>query len=426
MCSFRLDILRPTRKVEILIKGVCMFKNYISNNQKLYYFTILIVITIMTMGLLIKNPLIGELGVGFIVHLSIVVIISVSLLLYPKYGTHRFRTIIIIEAFIYFYNIFFLYPETWSNFIFLCFIPAVAIMFFDSKLFYFSLIINSILVLITFGFIGFVDHGNQYIYIKQDLVGNIFNYVGSQALIYFIFYLTNLRVKKQELYYEQIKQAERLKTAGQLAAAVAHEIRNPVTVVKGFLQFFEQDPQFNDDVKSKFSLMIDELNTAESVVSQFLSIAKPDKKQDIESVNLKVVLQSVTDLLNSYGLLNNNNIELEVKEDCYIAANKIELKQLLINIIKNAIEASEIGESVIVTGGMKQDFVEIQVIDHGHGMSETEIECLGTPFYSLKSKGTGLGMMICYNIAAKYNGTIEFQSSINEGTTVTIRFPSKN
>ncbi|MGE7921095.1 ATP-binding protein [Viridibacillus sp. NPDC093762] len=403
-----------------------MFKNYKSNNQRLYYFTILIVITIMTMGLLIKNPHIGELGVGFIIHLSIVVIISLSLLLYPKYGTHRFRTIIIIEAFIYYYNIFFLYPETWSNFIFVCFIPAVAIMFFDSKLFYFSIFINSILVVITFGFIAFFDHGNQFIYIKQDLIGNFINYVGSQALIYFIFYLTNLRVKKQELYYEQIKQAERLKTAGQLAAAVAHEIRNPVTVVKGFLQLFEQDPQFNDDVKSKFALMIDELNTAESVVSQFLSIAKPDKKQDIESVNLKVVLQSVTDLLNSYGLLNNNNIELEVKKDCYIAANKIEFKQLMINIIKNAIEASEIGESVIVTGGMKQDFVEIQVIDHGHGMSETEVECLGTPFYSLKSKGTGLGMMICYNIAAKYNGTIEFQSSINEGTIVTIRFPSKN
>lgn len=425
MCSFTLDILRPIRKVKILIKGVCMFKTYIRNDQRLYYFTILLVITIMTLGLLIKNHLMEDLGIGFLFHLSIVVIISVTLLIYPKYGTHRFRTIIIIEAFIYYYGIFILYPETWSTFIFLCFIPAVAIMFFDSKLFHFSLFINSILITITFGLIALFDHG-LYTYIKQDLVGNAFNYVGSQALIYFIFYLTNLRVKKQELYYEQIKQAERLKTAGQLAAAVAHEIRNPVTVVKGFLQLYEQDSQFNDAIKSQFTLMIDELNTAESVVSQFLSIAKPDENLDIESVNLKVVLQSVTDLLNSYGLLNNNNIELEIKEDCYIAANKIELKQLLINIIKNALEASEIGESVIVTGGKKQDIVEIQVIDHGHGMSDTEIECLGTPFYSLKSKGTGLGMMICYNIAAKYKGTIEFQSAIDEGTTVTICFPSRN
>ncbi|MGE7623169.1 ATP-binding protein [Viridibacillus sp. NPDC096237] len=403
-----------------------MYKTYIRNNQRVYFFTVLLVITLMTMGLLIKNPLDGELGIGCAIQFIFVVIISISLLLYPKYGTHGFRTIIIIEAFIYFYNIFFLYPETWSNFIFLCFIPAVAIMFFDSKLFYFSLVINAILIAFTFGFIALIDQGDLYIYINQDLVGNGFNYLASQVLIYFIYYLTNMRIKKQELYYEQVKEAERLKTAGQLAAAVAHEIRNPVTVVKGFLQLYERDPQFNDAVKSQFTLMIDELNTAESVVSQFLSIAKPEKNLNIELVNLKVVLQSVTDLLNSYGLLNNNNIELDITEDCYIAANNIELKQLLINVIKNAIEASDIGDSVIVKGGKKKDFVEIQVIDHGRGMSEKEVECLGTPFYSLKSKGTGLGMMICFNIAAKYKGTIDFQSSINEGTTVTICFPSEN
>lgn len=72
------------------------------------------------------------------------------------------------------------------------------------------------------------------------------------------------------------------------------------------------------------------------------------------------------------------------------------------------------------------DFVEIKVIDYGQGMTEAEVRSLGTPFYSLKSKGTGLGMMICYNIAAKYKGTIDIQSSKGEGTTVTISFPSKN
>jgi two-component system sporulation sensor kinase B len=277
-----------------------------------------------------------------------------------------------------------------------------------------------------FGYITFIDQGYLYPYIKQDIIGNVINFIGSQVIIYFIFYLSYGRIKKQQLYYEQIQQSERLKTTGQLAAAVAHEIRNPLTVVKGFLQLYEKDTLVTDDIKRHFTLMIDELNTAEQVISQFLSIAKPTKEKDEEIVNVKVMLQSVTDLLHSYGLLHDNKIELNVVEDCYIAANNIEFKQLLINIIKNAIEASKIGDSVFVTARRNRDFVEIKVVDYGNGMSEAEVKSLGTPFYSLKSKGTGLGMMICFNIAEKYKGTIDFQSSKGEGTTVIIRFPSKN
>jgi two-component system sporulation sensor kinase B len=113
-------------------------------------------------------------------------------------------------------------------------------------------------------------------------------------------------------------------------------------------------------------------------------------------------------------------------QECYIVANTIEFKQLLINIIKNAIEASKVGDSVVVTAERNDDLVEIKVIDSGQGMSEEEMDSLGTPFYSLKSKGTGLGMMICFNIAAKFKGTIHFDSEKGKGTTVTIQFPAAN
>ncbi|NHC41600.1 sensor histidine kinase [Bacillus sp. MM2020_1] len=397
---------------------------YTHVNKKLYYFTVVIVIAIMITGLLMGNPRFGKFDAGYVFHSGLVVILSSCLLLYLKYITHVFRLIIITVASVYFYTLFFLYPETWSTFIFLCLIPAIAILFFDSKLFYFSLLLNSLAIMFTFSYIMLLDQG--YPYIKQDLIGNVINFIGSQVIIFFIFYLTQGRIKKQQLYFEQIQQAERLKTTGQLAAAVAHEIRNPLTVVKGFLQLYQKDAGFSEDIKGNFTLMIDELNIAEQVITQFLSIAKPNKETEIETVNLRVVLQSVTDLLHSYGLLHDNKIELIRMEDCYIAANNIEFKQLLINIIKNAIEASKIGDSVIVSAGRNKDFIEIKVVDFGQGMSEAEIKSLGTPFYSLKSKGTGLGMMICYNIAAKYKGTIDFQSTKGEGTTVTIRFPSKN
>jgi two-component system, sporulation sensor kinase B len=393
-------------------------------NKKSYYIVVATVIAIMIMGLVINNPRMGEFEVGYLSHVLLVSILSVCFLLYPNKDSFVLRIMITIVASVYFYTLFFLYPDTWSNFIFLCFIPALSILFFDKKIFYFSLCLNWILILCLFGYIAIVDQGPLFSYIEQDIVGNLINFIASQIIIYFIFFLTNGRIKKQQIYYEQLQQSGNLKITGQLAAAVAHEIRNPLTVVKGFLQLFEQDNSFSPERKGHFTLMIDELNTAEQVISQFLSIAKPENEKAPETVDVKQVLQSVTDLLHSYGLLHDNRIVLSVPEDCSISANNIEFKQLLINIIKNAIEASNEGESVFVSASREKDVVIIKVMDQGQGMTETEVASLGTPFYSLKSKGTGLGMMISFRIVEKYNGKMDFQTAKGHGTTVTIRFPA--
>ena len=90
-----------------------------------------------------------------------------------------------------------------------------------------------------------VDQENLYPLLEQDLIGNVINFVGSQVIIYLIYHLTYERIKKQQVYYEQLQHSERLKTTGQLSAAFAHEIRNPLTVVKGFLQLYsEKDSGF--------------------------------------------------------------------------------------------------------------------------------------------------------------------------------------
>jgi two-component system, sporulation sensor kinase B len=392
-------------------------------NKKIYYIVVWVIVFMMISGLLIDNPLMGELSVGYVAHSVLVFLLSVCLLLYPRHDTYIMKVTIIIVASVLFYTLFYFYPETISTFILLCFIPALSILYFDTKLFYFSMLLNSVLILLLFVYIIVVDPEHHNHYIKQDIFGNSVNFVVSQIIIYFIYYLTNVRIKKQQVYYEQIQQSERLKTTGQLAAAVAHEIRNPLTVVKGFLQFFEQDTSVNEERKRQYMLMIDELNTAEQVISQFLTMAKPDKEKVTET-DVKVALQSVTDLLHSYGLLHDNRIELSVNGDCHISANNIELKQLLINIIKNAIEASKMGDVVRITAKKEKESVVIKVIDQGRGMSEIEVKSLGTPFYSLKNKGTGLGMMVCFNIVEKYNGTIDFETSKDKGTTVRICFPS--
>lgn len=388
-------------------------------HKKYYYMIVSFIIVLMMAGLLVDNAVNSR----FAVHGVMIVNISICLLVYPWYENAWMRYMTVISSTGYFYALFFLYPETWSGFVLLCFIPAFSILFFDKRLFYFSLVINSVFIAFTFGYIGFVDKGQDYPFIYRDLVGNVVNFLASQILLYFIFHLTNLRIQKQRVYYEQVQQAERMRTTGQLAAAVAHEIRNPLTVVNGFLQYYVEDPAFSQSQKQNFALMINELDTAEHVISQFLSVSKPDNVEKVDNVNVEMVLKDVTELLNMYGLLNDNGIELNVEKDCHVAANSIELKQLFINLIKNAIEASPHSGSVKVTAVKVKGQVCIQIIDNGRGMSQEEVKNLGTPFYSLKSKGTGLGLMICFNIVEKYNGNIQFKSNPGDGTTVTLKFP---
>ncbi|WP_050181113.1 sensor histidine kinase [Domibacillus robiginosus] len=391
--------------------------------KKKYYIGIGTAIAAMITGLFWGNPHVAVMDSTFILHAFFLASFSFCLVLYPIFKSRIMKAVTLITASAYFYTIFFLYPDTWSTFIYICLIPAVSIFFFDSVLFYFTLILNSLFITSVFGYIMFNRQSELFFLTSQDVIGNIINFLGSQLILFVLYYVTYLRIKRQQDDYEHIQQSERIKTAGQLAAAVAHEIRNPLTVVKGFLQLYEQDSSYNEETKKHFALMIDELNTAEKVISQFLTLSAPSKEVNMEKIKVKESLYSVTGLLHSYGLLHANQIKLEVEEECLIAANQMEFKQLCINLIKNAIEASEDGDSVLVRAKRVKKNVEISVIDYGKGMSETEIQSLGTPFYSLKSKGTGLGLMICFNIVKKYKGTIRFQSVKEKGTTVTIQFP---
>jgi two-component system, sporulation sensor kinase B len=404
-------------------KGVFMKELKFNINKTLYYILIAIIILVMFTGVMVGNTHLDTFNLGILLHIILVTTLSVCLILYPTFETHYFRMLIMLIASAYFYGLFFLYPETWSTFVLICLIPAISILFFDPRLFYFSLFLNVMLTSATFAYIIFIDQGELYPHIKLDIVGNVINFAGIQAFLFLLFYISYFRIKQLKGYYEQVQQSERLKTTGQLAAAVAHEIRNPLTVVKGFLQLYKKEESFNEKVKRNFDLMIDELDAAEHVISHFLTIAKPDKEVKLGQIDVKDALQSVADLLNSYGLLNDNKIDLYVEDNCYIAINLIEFKQLTINLVKNAIEASSHGSAITVIGKKVKNSVEIRIVDGGLGMSESEIKDLGTPFYSLKTKGTGLGLMICFNIVEKYNGTIEFESVKGNGTTVIIRFP---
>lgn len=392
------------------------------SNIKFYRISIAFIIATMISGIVVVFFRGSDFSIGFYIHLALVVVLANLLWFYPKRETTIMKTCIIILAMIYFYALFFLYPETSSAFVLLCLSPGIAILFFSPRIFYISLFSNIVSLCGIITYIYLIDKGAYYPYLYQDLGGNLLNFLASQVTIYLIFYLTHSRIKNQQLYYEQVQQAERLKTTGQLAAAVAHEIRNPITVVKGFLQFYKDDPLLKEK-KEHFILMLDELNIAENVISDFLSIAKVKDEQETPLLNVRQGLQSVVDLIYSFALINNIMVRIDIVDDFLISFNLVEFKQLLTNLLKNAIEASPSGSTIMVHAQKRNHHVEITVEDSGTGMTKEELKGIGTPFYSLKSKGTGLGLMVCFNIVDKNNGTIKYESEKGKGTKVILCFP---
>ncbi|QFT88106.1 Sporulation kinase E [Bacillus sp. THAF10] len=235
-----------------------------------------------------------------------------------------------------------------------------------------------------------------------------------------IMIIENLNMQ-MKLQYE-LQRSEKLKVVSELAASVAHEVRNPMTSTRGFLQLMSTDENLNSAQKKYIAISIEELDRAQSIIQDYLSLAKPNK-QGIDRINLSVEVEHVIQLMSTYTNIKNTAIEHEVIPDIYIRANRDEMKQVLINLIKNAIEAIEQGGTVKVLSYVRDTSAYIEIIDNGIGMSPEQVDRLGTPFYSTKDKGTGIGLTISFQIIELLQGKIEVRSEVGKGTTFAIKLP---
>lgn len=223
--------------------------------------------------------------------------------------------------------------------------------------------------------------------------------------------------------HRDLQRAEKMNAIGQLAASVAHEIRNPMTVVKGFLQIFLAKEQMSDEERMYIRLMIDEMNRAETIINDYLSMAKPDLEQT-ERINGKELAEKAMDLMNSYAMMAKNiTMTASRIEEIEIKGNKSELQQVLINMLKNGIEAMKDGGQLSLSLYQEGPFGVFKVSDTGIGMTQDELKRLGTAFYSLKEKGTGMGLTVCYQIVERMKGKIEVESEKGVGTTFRIYVP---
>ncbi|RIW28239.1 two-component sensor histidine kinase [Bacillus salacetis] len=251
-------------------------------------------------------------------------------------------------------------------------------------------------------------------------------------IIYFgVFYLTFLslvliieRLSRTNKQIEEMVYLDKLNMVGQMAASIAHEIRNPLSTVRGFIQHLSEDTE--DEKLKRFSpLILDELDRTNKIITDYLNVAKPEKFQ-LAAINLANLIQSSVDLLKPYAAYSNTSITFDTDSDYYIQGDEHHLKQAIMNIIKNGIESTEHrrGTVKIETGhGKTPNSVEICISDDGAGMTPDQLSKIGLPFYTTKSKGTGLGSMVTNKIIREMHGKIEYESQLDKGTLVRILLP---
>jgi PAS domain S-box-containing protein len=234
----------------------------------------------------------------------------------------------------------------------------------------------------------------------------------------------NITARKQT--EEVIRRSEKLSVVGQLAAGVAHEIRNPLTTLKGFVQLNKQQGALSD---SYLDIMLSELDRINLIVSEFLVLAKPQLTH-FEKTDIQSLLQDIIALLDLQAAQMNIRFEMKITSSDIplIVCEANQLKQVFVNVLKNSIEAMSDGGTITIELQylMKDNILVVRITDQGNGISEEDMPKLGEPFFSNKPTGNGLGLMVSQRIIANHKGTMNISSKLGEGTCVEIRLMARS
>lgn len=224
------------------------------------------------------------------------------------------------------------------------------------------------------------------------------------------------RIKSEEFF----RKADKLNVVGQLAAGLAHEIRNPLTSLKGFLQLMKSSEKRKVE---HCEIMLSEVDRMNSIINELLIISKPQPKV-LKKNDIGTLLYSVVNLLEAQATMNGVQVYIEIQEDLpSICCSEVDIKQVFVNVLKNAIEATPNGGKIHIAAFEQLNELMIRIKDEGSGIPTDNIHRLGEPFYTTKEQGTGLGLMMCYKIIHDHIGSLTIQSTLNQGTTVDIRLP---
>jgi PAS domain S-box-containing protein len=226
----------------------------------------------------------------------------------------------------------------------------------------------------------------------------------------------------QKWVEKEMARLDRLNMVGQMAASLGHEIRNPMTVVRGFIQLLSEQKCYAKD-KNYFELMMEELDRANGILSEYLGMAR-DKIVELQPQYLDQVVKAIYPMLEADANYREMNIELDLGKPPMPLIDQKEIRQVILNLGRNGLEAMSSGGTLTIGTTVEGNDVVLFVKDEGPGMDPGIMDKLGTPFLTTKLNGSGLGLAVCYSIAARHNARLEFETS-PQGTIIKMCFPQQ-
>jgi signal transduction histidine kinase len=232
--------------------------------------------------------------------------------------------------------------------------------------------------------------------------------------------------RRQQEAQLQAERSHKLSLVGQLAAGVAHEIKNPLASIKGAADILTDDDTSRADRGEFKAILQNEVRRIDATVAEFLEFARPKetrlKNLDL-SKNLRATLRQIEAQAKRHGL----SIEAAVQEDVVVNGDPEKLHQMTLNLMLNAIEASQEGDSIRVALNNKDNTgARLTITDSGAGINESALGRVFEPFFTTKSSGTGLGLAVVKDIVDGHSGEIAIRSKVGHGTTVIVSFPYRS
>lgn len=263
-----------------------------------------------------------------------------------------------------------------------------------------------------------VNREKKVVWIEQKCV-SIYNEQNEQIAIQGI-----IRDISERKHIERLSSSlDKINTVRNMAASVAHEIRNPMTTVHGYLQLLSKKSKYKDD-QDKFLLMMGELDRANMIIEEYLSLSRK-KALSLKASSLPTIIQTVLPLLQASANDAQISISTQLDELPQMLLDENEIRQLILNIVRNGLEAMPQGGVLTIGTYMKDHQAILFIRDQGSGIPKEVLKNIGTPFVTTKSAGTGLGLSVCYQIAAHHHADIKIETS-TAGTTFFICFDLTN
>lgn len=252
----------------------------------------------------------------------------------------------------------------------------------------------------------------------------------SRFMVRYYVYKNNLeeivkeRTEELKRSMENLQRLDRLDLVGKMAATVGHEVRNPLTTIRGFLQIQKIKKQMHID-SEHLDIMINEIDRADDIISEFLAICR-NKATVMALGNITKILNSLIPLVSAEATNRDMFIIPNLTPVKEVMLNQQEITQLVLNLIRNGFESMTKGGCLTISTYQEDEDVILEIKDEGIGIPQDILDKLGTPFFTTKDNGTGLGLVVCNSIVARHNASLEIDTSDKEGSTFKVRFKSNN